>query len=129
MGIKRFDHIAINSRDISKSRFFYSDILGLTAGKSVDMGDFILHYMELPDKSTVELFEYKNRGTYNELQTNEGFMKHIAFNVDNIDELNKKLKANNVKFELELCVLDLLNVRALLCYDPDGVIVELAQNL
>ena len=129
MGVKRFDHVAINSRDIAKSKVFYSDILGLAAGKSVDMGQFILHYMQLPDGSTVELFEHKDRKAYDEFQTKEGFVKHIAFNVDNIEEINQKLKQNNIKFELELCVLDQLQVKALLCVDPDGVIVELAQKI
>ena len=129
MAVKRFDHVAINSRDIAKSREFYSGLLGLTVGKNVDMGDFILHYMVLPDNSTIELFEHKDRKKYDQLETKEGFVKHIAFNVDNIEEINKKLKQNNVKFELDLCVLDLLNVKALLCVDPDGVIVELAQNI
>ena len=129
MAIKRFDHVAINSRDIAKSREFYSQILGLAVGESVDMGDVILHYVRLPDGSAVELFEHKDRKIYDELQTKEGFTKHIAFNVDNIDELNQKLIQNKIKFEMDLCVLEQLKVRALLCFDPDGVIVELAQKI
>ena len=129
MAITRFDHVAINARDINKSKAFYSDILGLSVAESVDMGDFILHYLRLPDRSTVELFEHKNRKVYDELQTKEGLTKHIAFYVDNIDELNQKLIENNVKFEMELCVLEQLKIRALLCFDPDGVIVELVQDI
>jgi catechol 2,3-dioxygenase-like lactoylglutathione lyase family enzyme len=129
MAVKRFDHVAINSRDIAKSREFYSGILGLTVGESVDMGDLILHYLRLPDNSAIELFEHKDAKKYDELQNKEGFIKHLAFNVDNIDELNQKLIQNNIKFEMNLCVLEPLKVRALLCLDPDGVIVELAQKL
>jgi len=129
MAIKRFDHTAINSKDIAKSKAFYSEILGLAIGETVDMGDVILHYVRLPDNSAVELFEHKDRTIYNELQNKEGFVKHIAFNVDNIDELNQKLIQNNVKFEMDLCVLEPLKVKALLCIDPDGVIVELAQKI
>jgi catechol 2,3-dioxygenase-like lactoylglutathione lyase family enzyme len=129
MAIKRFDHIAINAKDIARSRSFYRDILGLSSGESVDMGDVILHYMMLPDGSAIELFEHKNRKIYDELQVKEGLVKHYAFNVDNIDELNRKLIQNNIKFEMELCVLEPLGVRALLCFDPDGVIVELTQKI
>jgi catechol 2,3-dioxygenase-like lactoylglutathione lyase family enzyme len=129
MAIKGFDHVAINSKDIAKSRKFYSEILGLTVGESVDMGDLVLHYMRLPDNSAIELFELKDRAKYDELQTKEGFLKHIAFSVDNIDELNQKLIQNNIPFEMDLSVLEPLKVRALLCLDPDGVIVELAQKL
>jgi len=129
MGIKRFDHVAISAKDISKSKAFYSEILGLAAGEVVDMGDAILHYVRLPDNSAIELFEHKDRKIYDKLQNVEGFVKHIAFHVDNIDELNQKLKQNNVKFELDLCILESLKVRALLCFDPDGVIVELAEKI
>ena len=129
MGIKRFDHVAINAKDINKSKAFYSGILGLAAGEVVDMGDVILHYVRLPDNSAIELFEHKDRKIYDKLQNVEGFVKHIAFHVDNIDELNLKLKQHNVKFELDLCILEPLKVRALLCFDPDGVIVELAEKI
>jgi lactoylglutathione lyase len=128
MAIKRFDHIAINARNIEASRKFYSEILGLTVGESVDMGEVILHYMRLADGSAVELFERKDRGIYETLSEKEGFLKHIAFNVDNIDELNRKLIENNIKFEMDLCILKPLKVKALLCFDPDGVIVELSQK-
>ena len=129
MAIKRFDHAAINAKDIAASRAFYSGILGLTAGESVDMGDCVLHYLRLPDKSAVELFEHRDRSVYDKLQKREGPVKHLAFNVDNIEELNKKLIENNIKFEMDLCVLEPLKVKALLCYDPDGVIVELTQGI
>jgi catechol 2,3-dioxygenase-like lactoylglutathione lyase family enzyme len=128
MPIKRFDHVAINSRDIAKSREFYSGILGLTAGKSVDMGNAILHYLHLPDSSAIELFEHKDRKVYDGITKEGSFTRHIAFYVDNIDELNQRLIQNNIKFEMELCELKQLQVRALLCFDPDGVIVELIQE-
>jgi len=129
MAIKRFDHVAINSKDIAKSKSFYMEILGLASGESVDMGDVILHYMKLPDDSAIELFEHKNREIYDKLHKEDGFVKHYAFYVDNIDELNRKLIQNNIRFEMDLCVLKPLGVKALLCYDPDGVIVELAQKI
>ena len=104
-------------------------MLGLNPGEIVDMGDLVLHYLRLPDNSAIELFEHKNRSIYDELQTKEGFVKHIAFRVDNIEELNQKLIENNIVFEMDLCVLEPLKVKALLCFDPDGVIVELAQGI
>ena len=129
MAIKRFDHIAINAKDIAKSRAFYSEILGLKTAESVDMGDLILHYVRLPDNSAIELFEHKDRKIYDNLEKKEGLVKHIAFNVDNIEELNQKLIKNNIKFEMDLCVLEPLKAKALLCFDPDGVIVELTQKI
>jgi catechol 2,3-dioxygenase-like lactoylglutathione lyase family enzyme len=129
VAIKRFDHTAINSKDVKASKEFYSGILGLAIGESVDMGEVILHYMRLPDGSAVELFERKDRAVYDTFSQKEGFLKHIAFTVDNIDELNQKLIEKHIRFEMDLCVLEPLRVRALLCIDPDGVIVELSQKV
>ncbi|MDR1596795.1 MAG: VOC family protein, partial [Treponema sp.] len=88
----------------------------------------ILHYMRLPDGSAVELFENLDRKIYDGLAEKEGFLKHIAFNVDDIEYFNQKLIENNVKFKTPLCFLEPLGVKALLCVDPDGVIVELSQK-
>jgi catechol 2,3-dioxygenase-like lactoylglutathione lyase family enzyme len=129
MAINRFDHAAINCRDITASKKFYTEILGLTAEEPVDMGECILHYMRLPDGSAVELFENKDRTMYDSLATKEGFLKHIAFNVDNIEDFNNNLIKNNIKFAMEMCVLEPLHVKALLCLDPDGVIIELSQKI
>jgi lactoylglutathione lyase len=129
MAIRRFDHAAINCRDITASKNFYIEILGLAAGESVDMGECILHYMRLSDGSAVELFENKDRAMYNSLATNEGFLKHIAFNVDNIEDFNNRLIRKNIKFAMEMCILEPLHVKALLCFDPDDVIIELSQKI
>jgi len=107
MGIQRFDHVAINARDIAKSKTFYSEILGLAVDKIVDMGDCILHYVRLPDGSAIELFEHKDRTVYDKLHKTDGLVRHLAFLVDNIEEINQKLLENNIEFELDLCVLDL----------------------
>jgi catechol 2,3-dioxygenase-like lactoylglutathione lyase family enzyme len=129
MGVQRFDHAAINCRSIEKSEQFYTQILGLKKGRSVDMGDKVLHYLELPDQSSIELFEHKDRACYDSLAAAEGSLKHFAFRVDNIDELNQKLLDAGVTFTMNLCALRRLQVKALLCLDPDGVIVELCQPL
>jgi catechol 2,3-dioxygenase-like lactoylglutathione lyase family enzyme len=129
MAIRRFDHVAINSKDIVLSKKFYSEILGLKTGKSVNMGEMVLHYMLLPDGSAIELFENLDRKIYDGLTEKEGFLKHIAFNVDDIEYLNRKLIANNIKIKTHLCILEPLGVKVLLCIDPDGVIVELSQKV
>jgi catechol 2,3-dioxygenase-like lactoylglutathione lyase family enzyme len=129
MAVKKFDHVAVVSRNIEASRKFYSEILGLTIGESVDIGNVILHYMRLADGSAIELFEYKDRTVYETLSEAKGFFKHLAFAVDNVDELNRKLIENNVKFEMNVSTSELLKARNLICFDPDGVVVELSQKI
>jgi len=127
MAIRRFDHAAINSRDIAASKAFYCGLLGLEEGKEVDMGEVILHYLYLPDGSAIELFDHKDRAAYEHLRKDEGHLKHYAFKVDDIDGINARLVQAGTSFAMPLCELGPLKVRALLCLDPDGVVVELSE--
>ena len=127
--IKGFSHVGINSKDVGNSIKFYCDILGLKRGKSVDMGEVILHYLILNDESTIELFEYKDKGYYNRLNYDEGAVPHFAFMTDNIEEVNSRLIENNIEMTMQLCVLEPLACKALLCKDPDGAIVEITQPI
>lgn len=129
MAVQQVDHIAINSFDMKESLHFYCEVLGLEKGKSVDMGEVILNYVDLPDGSSIELFEFKDHGFYQTLSSSENAVKHIALKVDDIEGMNSELIRNQVPFEMELCELTPLGVKALLCKDPNGVIVELSEKL
>lgn len=129
MNVKKIAHIAVNSKSIEKSRRFYCNILGLKEGKCVDMGDVVLHYLTLEDGGEIELFEMKDRTYYQTLSKKEGVIKHIAFEVDDVESINQKLEENKVPMELELCVLEPLQIKTLICKDPDGTLVEVYENI
>lgn len=129
MAVCQVDHIAINSYNMKDSLNFYCGLLGLKQGKSVDMGELILNYVDLPDGSAIELFEFKDPGFYQTLTTDENAVKHIALKVDEIEEMYATLVENQVPIDMELCELTPLGVKALLCKDPNGVVVELSQKL
>ncbi len=127
MGVKQIDHIAINARNISASKKFYCELIGLKEDKSVDMGELILHYLLTENGSKIELFEFKDPSFYDTLTTHENAIKHIAFEVDDVESVNAVLKNADIEFELEMCVLEQLQVKTLICKDPDGVLVEISQ--
>lgn len=129
MAIKKIDHIAINCYDLEKSIDFYCNILGLTIEKEVDMGECVLTYIRLPNGGALELFDYKERSFYEKLSKSENALKHLAFEVDEIEKMNEDLRQKKITFNMELCQLQQLGVKALLCLDPNGVVIELSEKI
>ena len=129
MRINSIDHIAINVRDMQKSRDFYGRVLGFKPLQSVDCGDFIIHYYGLPQGSRLELFEYKNNQP--DLPREEGAvgLRHLAFEVKDVAAHEEVLRAAGVKITLPTCDLPNLGARVLLFLDPNGVTLEFCEKL
>lgn len=129
MKINDVQHIAINTVDIEKSIKFYTDVLNLKQKETVDIGELALVYIEVNANRFIELFDLKGackRGCISdELQG----VKHIAFDVGNIEEWNKHLLAHNVEFTVELCEFTPIGKNVLLFKDPNGVIIELCEDI
>ena len=129
MNINAVDHIAINTVDIEESVRFYSDVMGFKLVKRVPNGDNILVYLKINDNITLELFDWKKEIQYYELPENCSGTVHIALGVDGIHEWYEHLKKHNVEFTLPLCALNHLGKNVLLFKDPNGVIIELSEDL
>ena len=129
MDIKVIDHIAVNTVDIEASVRFYSDVMGFELLKRVPNGDNVLVYLKINDNSTIELFDHKKEIRYFEHPENASGTAHFAFSVGNINEWYEHLKEHNVEFTLPLCALDHLGKNVLLFKDPNGVVIELSEDL
>lgn len=129
MDIKVIDHIAINTVDIEESVRFYSEVMGLTLLKRVPNGDNTLVYLKINETSTIELFDHKKEIRYHEHPENASGTAHIALSVGNIQKWNEHLKKHNVEFTLPLCALEHLGKNVLLFKDPNGVVIELCEDL
>lgn len=129
MDIKVIDHIAINSVDIEESVRFYSEVMGLTLLKRVPNGDNTLVYLKINETSTIELFDHKKEIRYHEHPENASGTAHIALSVGNIQKWNEHLKKHKVEFTLPLCALEHLGKNVLLFKDPNGVVIELCEDL
>lgn len=129
MIIKDVHHIAINTIDIDESIKFYTEVLRLKQKETVDIGELALVYIEISDDRYIELFDLKGsceKGSVsNELQG----LKHIALSVENIEEWNEHLKAHNVEFTVELCEFTPVGKNVVLFKDPNGVIIELCEDI
>lgn len=129
MTIKQIDHIAINTVDIDESVKFYTEVMGFEELKRVPNGDNVLVYMKINDLSTIELFDHDKDIEYSEHLENASGTAHIALSVSEIEVWNTHLNKHNVVFTLPLCRLKHIGKNILLFKDPNGVVIELSEDL
>ncbi|MCK5824092.1 MAG: VOC family protein [Ichthyobacteriaceae bacterium] len=145
--IKAIDHINISVTNLEVSKEFYIQLLGFVLDAEGELkGEWIdkvvglkgvrakYSKLVLPNAETcIELIQYCNpvggEDVNNDLANQIG-MRHIAFNVTEIESLYKKLQNYGVEMFSELQVYSNNGIKnKKLCYfkGPDNVILELAQ--
>jgi lactoylglutathione lyase len=127
--IKGIEHIAINVKDIRKSKDFYGRILGFELLEAVDCGEFYLYYYRLPGNARLELFDYHGGNKETGREESEVGLRHLAFQVEDVAAHEKLLKAAGVPITLSTCDLPNLASRVLLFLDPNGVTIEFCEKL
>jgi catechol 2,3-dioxygenase-like lactoylglutathione lyase family enzyme len=128
--IREINHITINMKDVEGSYRFYKDILEFQKLETIDMGDHELNYFALPGGLRLELIRYK--GVQKALQTNptdKGIYRHIAFTVDDLDEVEKCLKKEGVEIVVSALDLPRLGFKIILVKDPNGVEIEFMEKV
>lgn len=123
------EHIGINCHNFSESLKFYCGVLGLQQQDTVKYHDFSITYLGLPDGSRVEIFDYVQHKERTETAESHIGYRHIAFEVDNLDEWEKHLRKNGVKIKMPATEMAELGVQGLLCEDPDGTVIEICKLL
>ncbi len=129
MNIRKIDHVSINLIDAEKSYDFYGRILGFERQQTVDCGEFDITYFGLPDGSRLELFDYRSKNRNVKREESEAGLRHLAFEVQNVAEHERLLRAEGVRVSLSTCDLPNLGVRVLLVLDPNGVTLEFCEKL
>lgn len=146
--IKKFDHVNIVTKDIKKCIEFYTEVFGFVVKLNTSLNgewfnsltfgedsDATCCFLELTDSSfRIEVLEYKNPKSVLEEEDhnlNTIGLRHMAFEVDDIDGFIEKLEKNGAKriSEIVQVPLSILPTGKRLCYikAPDDVIIELAQ--
>lgn len=129
MNIGAIDHIAINVSDIQKSKDFYGRVLGFKPLNSVDCGEFIIHYYQLPNGSRLELFDYQGNANTKSREDSDTGLRHLAFQVEDVAAHERLLREAGVVITLPTCDLPNLGARVLLFLDPNGVTLEFCERL
>ena len=138
-------HSGIVVRDMERSRNFYVHLLGLKEAPINDeSGAFIETILGVPGvrvrtckmpgtdggttllellQFTSHLHEISERFIYSVGPT------HVAFTVNDLDELHARLTVEGVEFISDPKVSPDGNAKVAFCYDPDGTPIELVQML
>ncbi|WP_366935608.1 VOC family protein [uncultured Microbulbifer sp.] len=123
--LKSIHHAAIICSDYVRSKYFYTQILGLKviAENYRAARDSWKLDLQLPDGSQVELFSFPDapaRPSYPEAQG----LRHLAFAVDSVVTCKNALEAQGVEVE-PVRVDEYTGSRFTFFSDPDGLPLEL----
>ena len=124
MNLKKIHHVAIIASDYKKSKDFYVNLLGLKIIREVyrEERDSYKLDLEIGD-SQIELFSFKNppkRPSYPEAC----WLRHLAFEVENIEEQVRELKEKGIKVE-EIRIDEFTGRKFTFFSDPDDLPIEL----
>jgi len=122
--LNRIHHIAIICSDYQKSKHFYGEILGLKILREVyreERNSYKLD-LEVGNQYQIELFSFPDAPARPSRPEAAG-LRHLAFEVDNIDEAVQHI--NNLGVISELIRVDeFTGNRFTFFADPDGLPIE-----
>jgi glyoxylase I family protein len=120
----RVHHIAIICSDYEKSKHFYTQILGLKIVREVyreERNSYKLD-LEVGGQYQIELFSFPNPPARPSRPEAAG-LRHLAFEVDDIDVAIAEIKASGVSTE-PVRVDEFTGKRFTFFADPDGLPIE-----
>lgn len=122
--INKVHHIAIICSDYLKSKHFYSNILGLKIVREVYREDRKSYKLDLAlnDTYIIELFSFPNPPERVSRPEATG-LRHLAFEVDNLDKMIKHLKKFNIIAE-PIRIDEYTEKRFTFIPDPDKLPIE-----
>ena len=140
--LRKIDHISIVVSNITESTEFFTSLGFSVQDEALLEGEWISSIVGLEDVKTryvrlslpgaatyLELMEYYSPPFQQDngiSKANQVGFRHMAFEVDNIDEIVEKLQAQGIQFQSQ--VQDNNAGKQLIYFlGPDGVILELAQ--
>ena len=129
MKVKGINHISLNVKDIKASIEFYGKVLGFRQLETVPFEGFSLVYFQIPGGGRLELFDYGGKNPKTDRDETEVGWRHLAFEVDDVDEAERHLRGHGVKITLAATDLPSLGSRAILFLDPNGITLEYCQKM
>ena len=132
MRVNGVDHVSINVRSMEASEAFYGGVLGLRRLQTVPMDGnppFTITYFEIPGGGRLELFDYKGKNRDVAREESDAGLRHLAFATDDVKAAETMLREKGVKIVLPTTDIAPLGARVLLFLDPNGVTLELCQEM
>lgn len=124
LSINKPHHIAIICSDYQKSKTFYTDILGLTIIREIYREERHSYKLDLALNGiyTIELFSFPNPPQRTSQPEATG-LRHLAFEVDNLDLTIHYLSSKNIASE-PIRIDETTNKRFTFISDPDKLPIE-----
>lgn len=122
--LNRVHHIAVICSDYERSKRFYTEALGLTILQEVyrkERNSYKLD-LEVGGQYQIELFSFPNPPPRPSRPEAAG-LRHIAFEVDHIDEAVRHIQSHNIFIE-PIRVDEFTGKRFTFFADPDGLPIE-----
>ena len=125
--IQYVDHVAITVKDMNRSLEFYTEKLGFTITRSSETPTMKTIFVG-KGQVQLELFALKQSSAKSvpELQQDEIGIKHIAFNVTDLDTLIEEFREKGIVFISE--VRQAGTRRHIFFKDPDGITLQLLEG-
>jgi glyoxylase I family protein len=126
--LNRVHHIAIICSDYQKSKRFYSEVLGLSIKQEVfreERNSYKLD-LEVAGQYQIELFSFPDPPPRPSRPEATG-LRHIAFEVDNIEEAVQHIRSQNITIE-PIRVDEFTGKRFTFFADPDGLPIEIYEK-
>lgn len=126
--LNHIHHTAIICSDYEKSKVFYTEILGLEIVKETFREERQSYKLDLSlnGKYIIELFSFPDPPKRLSRPESTG-LRHIAFEVDNLNEVIEHLNKKNIIAE-QIRLDDLTNKRFTFIFDPDNLPIELYEK-
>jgi len=126
--LNRVHHIAIICSDYQKSKHFYSEILGLKILLEVYREERQSYKLDLEvgNQYQIELFSFPEPPARPSRPEAAG-LRHLAFEVDDIDEVVNSLQSSGVITE-PIRIDEFTGKRFTFFADPDGLPLELYEK-
>jgi len=126
--LNRIHHVAVICSDYEKSKAFYTDMLGFQIGTETYRHDRQSYKLDLTlhGAYTIELFSFPQpppRIT----QPEAAGLRHLAFEVDDLNEAVEALLKHNVMAE-PIRLDEITNKRFTFIFDPDMLPIELYEK-
>ena len=123
--IKKLHHIAIICKDYEKSKRFYTEILGFKIEQEIYRAERQSYKLDLSMNDTylIELFSFPNPPERPSRPEATG-LRHIAFEVENIENCIQILTADNIVSE-PIRIDEFTNKKFTFLNDPDNLPIEL----
>lgn len=127
MKLNKVHHVAIIASNYEVSKNFYTKVLGFEVIREVYRKERDSYKLDLKiGDSEIELFSFPNapeRLSYPEARG----LRHLAFQVDNIDDAIASLNSNGIKCE-PIRVDEFTGKRFTFFEDPDNLPLELCEK-